>query len=113
MSRISFLITLILFMFVTCKTITKNDQPPISVETKVASQSPKENIEPTSVVKEELTKDGDSPVKMGGECIVYKDIKKVDCPKSGEKVCGCNNKTYANKCEALRHVSWYSLGPCE
>ena len=113
MSRFSLLISLLLLMFVTCKTITKNDQLPTSVETKGVSQSPKEINEPTSVVKEELTKDADSPLVIGGECVVFKDIKKMNCPTTGEKVCGCNNKTYANKCEALRHVSRYSLGPCE
>jgi hypothetical protein len=100
-------------MFVTCKSITKNDQLPAAAETKVVSQSSNDQIKSTNPVKEALMKDNDSSVNLGGECIVYKDVKKIDCPTGGEKVCGCNNKTYANKCEALRHVSWYTLGPCE
>jgi len=113
MSRICLLSTIVLLIFVKCKSITKPEQLPTKVEISADSKPQNKQNIPTSSVKEELTKDNDPPVKIGGECIVFKDIKKVDCPNSGEKVCGCNNKTYANKCEALRHVSWYSLGSCE
>ena len=35
---------------------------------------------------------------LSGTCVKVKD----PCPTGGTKVCGCDNKTYANECELLK-----------
>jgi len=35
---------------------------------------------------------------LGGHCVKVPDV----CPKKGPRVCGCDDKTYANQCELLK-----------
>ena len=47
---------------------------------------------------------------LSGTCVKVRN----PCPTGGTKVCGCDNKTYANECELLKSgVHELHTGPCK